>query len=314
MAADNERILNGGEPATGSVNTVKDVPEDFKKWITKNSDRIAKAEKRDTLPYFIKDNQNYFNNISQSNTPKKQVKTEDEKADIQAQWDARKNANLPIQVQKLTNGGEYDRIVGGKVNPASLDSTFLGMLDNNISIDIVNKPKSGSWWSPSKKSITLDNVKRRMNSEWFNKSLVYHEGGHSIADMRNLFQTKEFNDMTIKHVNLMKGSNAKLIHEKLYRLRKRIDGMKDDVFTKRNITKDDVKEQILGASDALAALTSGKYGWGHKPKYFSTPNNRKHEYIAHAFENYFSGNAVFKKYMPEIYEDMIKYIDTLTSP
>jgi hypothetical protein len=59
MAADNERILNGGEPASDSVNTVKDVPEDFKKWVTKNSDRIAKAEKRGMLPYFLKDNVNF---------------------------------------------------------------------------------------------------------------------------------------------------------------------------------------------------------------------------------------------------------------
>jgi hypothetical protein len=56
MDEDVQRILNGEEPLTGSENEVKDVPDKFKEWIEKNSDRIAAAEKRGTLPYFIKDN------------------------------------------------------------------------------------------------------------------------------------------------------------------------------------------------------------------------------------------------------------------
>jgi hypothetical protein len=62
LEADNERIMNGDEPLTESVNTVKDMPENFKGWIDKNADRIAAAEKRGTLPYFIKDNKGYVTN------------------------------------------------------------------------------------------------------------------------------------------------------------------------------------------------------------------------------------------------------------
>lgn len=40
----------------GSVNEVKDVPPQFKKWLEENKDRIAKAEKRGKLPYFLRDN------------------------------------------------------------------------------------------------------------------------------------------------------------------------------------------------------------------------------------------------------------------
>jgi hypothetical protein len=53
-----EAIMEGKEPDAHSVNEVKDVPENFKKWVEDNKDRIAKAEKRGTLPYFIKDNRN----------------------------------------------------------------------------------------------------------------------------------------------------------------------------------------------------------------------------------------------------------------
>lgn len=40
----------------GSVNEVKDVPPQFKKWIEENKDRITKAEERGKLPYFLRDN------------------------------------------------------------------------------------------------------------------------------------------------------------------------------------------------------------------------------------------------------------------
>ena len=35
---------------------ITDVPQGFKTWVTNNQDRIAKAEKRGTLPYFVRDN------------------------------------------------------------------------------------------------------------------------------------------------------------------------------------------------------------------------------------------------------------------
>jgi len=37
-----------------SPNEIKDVPDSFKKWVAENADRIEKANKRGTLPYFLK--------------------------------------------------------------------------------------------------------------------------------------------------------------------------------------------------------------------------------------------------------------------
>lgn len=48
------------ESTTESVNEVKDVPNTFKQWIGTNSQRIADAKRRGTLPYFLKDNPSYF--------------------------------------------------------------------------------------------------------------------------------------------------------------------------------------------------------------------------------------------------------------
>ena len=56
LMQENDAILEGKEPDKSSVNEVKDVPDNFKQWINNNEGRIAQAEKRGTLPYFIEDN------------------------------------------------------------------------------------------------------------------------------------------------------------------------------------------------------------------------------------------------------------------
>jgi len=59
IKADNERIMLG-QPLNGeSANKVSDVPPNFKEWRIRNHDRIQKATKNGTLPYFLKDNRQY---------------------------------------------------------------------------------------------------------------------------------------------------------------------------------------------------------------------------------------------------------------
>jgi hypothetical protein len=48
------------EATTASVNEVKDVPDAFKKWVLDNQERISTAKKRNTLPYFLKDNPSFI--------------------------------------------------------------------------------------------------------------------------------------------------------------------------------------------------------------------------------------------------------------
>lgn len=47
-----------------SVNTVKDVPDNFKEWVKDNEERIAKAKQKGTEPYFLKDNEQYLKSPS----------------------------------------------------------------------------------------------------------------------------------------------------------------------------------------------------------------------------------------------------------
>lgn len=46
-----------------SVNQVNEVPNDFKKWVKDNRDRITKASRRGTLPYYLRDNRKLVNSI-----------------------------------------------------------------------------------------------------------------------------------------------------------------------------------------------------------------------------------------------------------
>ena len=53
-----------GEVTTDSVNEVKDVTDGFKQWVLYNQDRIDSANKKGTLPYFLKDNKSVYQGIT----------------------------------------------------------------------------------------------------------------------------------------------------------------------------------------------------------------------------------------------------------
>ena len=58
MAADDAQILRG-EPVSGeSKNAVRDVPDNFKEWVSENEERIERAS---ALPMFLRDNKGYVN-------------------------------------------------------------------------------------------------------------------------------------------------------------------------------------------------------------------------------------------------------------
>lgn len=71
---------------------ITDVPQGFKDWVGKNQSRIAKAEKRGTLPYFVRDNKSYMNVMSVEEIAKVRHAKRDEKA-IRRAWRNRKILN-----------------------------------------------------------------------------------------------------------------------------------------------------------------------------------------------------------------------------
>ncbi len=67
LEEDNRRIAEGEEPTApeDSENFVGETPEGFNGWVAENRERIGAADKAGTLPYFIADNQDCVNGITQ---------------------------------------------------------------------------------------------------------------------------------------------------------------------------------------------------------------------------------------------------------
>lgn len=98
------RRMMEGEDMSDYVSpyAVTDIPDKAKQWIEANKDKFIRAGERGKLGYVWRENQKYlrplFSQEQQqkmgiSVQPKKRIKTEAEKADIQRRWDERKKNN-----------------------------------------------------------------------------------------------------------------------------------------------------------------------------------------------------------------------------
>lgn len=140
MAADNARILAGEPVSPRSVNTVDDVPKEFKDWLADNEKR---AERSTSMPYFIKDNPQYlpkgYQNLYGMKTPYADY-AEYEKAmrynrkhggfSKEQQANIRElNEALPVLQGKIMNFSEADQ---GRANPnfSMTDASELGYKHN----------------------------------------------------------------------------------------------------------------------------------------------------------------------------------------
>lgn len=220
----------------------------------------------------------------------------------------------------------------------TFDKDFFDLIDPNkpIRLEILDSD-SGSYSSFVGNLVHIAGKKRGAKSPWECKSVIYHEYGHCIDAQRSLWTDSKLIDMRTAQIKILKKKREYTLYErkwnhekggwyhervtktmsmveyvdtKLQQLQEKIWGMKDDVFTKRGITKWDVLEQIGSTRDTIKSLVV-KFGSGHSTSYFKKTRMSETEYLAHAFENAFLGNRVFQKYLPDIYKEMIAYIKAL---
>ena len=218
------------------------------------------------------------------------------------------------------------------------DKRFFDMLKETPKLERPHTNK-GSYETNMGRKVVLDSDDRSKRSPWEKKSVVYHEFGHAIADQRGLTTSQAVIDLreamikrlrvkvkttvqesswdytqhkytyTTREANLMK---AKVISARIDAVLARIRKFGDEVFTRRGITKHDVIEQIGCVQDTLKSLiNSPGVGWGHSTSYFKSQYLRRHEFLAHCFENAFLGNRVFQHFMPTEYQEMIDLINGL---
>ena len=194
--------------------------------------------------------------------------------------------------------------------------------DNYLSL-LKEKPKlqgsnSGSYANGN--TIVIDT--KRFNSETIERILA-HEFGHVIHNQRewvllssrqyrSIDEVVSFYKLQIKKIGINNRGAEKL---KYFDHVDRFSWNHKNSIRKQfpNLTDKQFTESYAAVADYFGAMTKNKIGWGHSNSYYRNEGWRHAEMLAHAFENKYGGNLVFKKLFPEIYEDTIKWIDELIS-
>lgn len=103
-----------------SVNEVEDVPQGFKDWIKDNEERIDKAEKRGTVPYFIADNRDTVKRILEGGGGINKSK-EDAKENEEVNQQSTRN---PLTEQQKQRRAEIKNIMTSKESNVYASSLF----------------------------------------------------------------------------------------------------------------------------------------------------------------------------------------------
>ena len=262
-------------------------------------------------------------------------------AKIQAEADLKKaiaeeakkeySSNMP---EELKDGQAY--LLGEKY---VFSKEFFDKLKYMPTLKIPHTNK-GSYECKLGREVVLDNDTRAKNSPWEKKAVVYHEFGHAIGDQRDIIHGyKPLQDLREKQIARLRKKvkttvtdykydyatgtyktttrqtsimYAKQLSARIDAVYERLKKFGDDVFTRRGITKRDALEQIGSLQDTLKSLVNTKgVGWGHSTSYFNSLSMRRHEYLAHCFENAYLGNRAFEHFMPTEYKEMIYLIKSL---
>ena len=159
---------------------------------------------------------------------------------------------------------------------------------------------SGAYYSPTSNFVKIPIDSRRRESNWYAEAVVYHEFGHAIDTHIGMRQDSRIKDVMDKHRNIFAEDRNKGYLE----IQRNLNEKMREAQRENN---HNLMEQIGACSDTLMSLNSN-FGSGHSRRYFSIDGMKEAEFIAHAFENTFAGNEVFREVMPDLYQDTIQMI------
>ncbi|MDK7375668.1 hypothetical protein QP519_08985 [Weeksella virosa] len=201
-------------------------------------------------------------------------------------------------VPKIIN--KYEEKIGVKIN-----REFFSNLEKVTPLHLVNPrgsgvKSSGAYFHPTQNFVKIPIDERRKNSPWYSEAIFYHEYRHAIDWQKGLKQLDSLTKIMSKHKDLVKKDieKYKKLDQKIHELS----------FRACKNNNHDLMEMVGAVQDTLKSIDI-RIGSGHSDDYFKQKGNSVAEFIAHAFENKFKGKVVFKKYLPEMYEDMIKWLD-----
>lgn len=323
--------INGTEYKTfQSANTVSSMPKGFTDWVTDNAER---SQGWKSQPFFIRDNfkgGNISGGLDIGNI----------KIVQQVAGKVAKTANIAKEVIKpiisnipseLYLGSDY--LKGTNIE---FKEEFFGLLDKNKPVTL-RFSKTDNSYQRGGNFVQIGTGPRSVKSKGFKERIIYHEYGHAIDDHRGLrysdgiknlmgkykktlstkrpysYSVQEY-DYTLRSIkNVRKKANISelaAVSNRLDNIYRKLLRMPESSFTKRGIMKHDILENIGATMDTIMSLNPN-YGWGHTKSYFKGYGMKEAEFIAHAFENTFVGNPVFKKYLPDLYDEMVLYIKAL---
>ena len=190
--------------------------------------------------------------------------------------------------------------------------------------------EDGAWFN--RKSRIIQISKKRHKG--YESQILAHEFGHAInTDLKLISWLKSHpkieslynkhramfidsdNNLTSKAKSLIKkwggGKTNKTSTDNYWKYYKpHLDNQIKKDFP--NMSQLELEENAGAVADFICSLSDNRLGWGHDwKKYFELRHMQHEEFMAHAYENRFVGNPVFKKYFPELYDDTIKLIDEL---
>lgn len=279
MDSDMERILNDDPPlpADQSGNAVKAMPEGYNQWMQDNDERIKNAK---STPYFIRDNYK-GGNVGKGL-----------RFDVEGPVAKTAINRIP---ERLAN---YTESLSVKVD----ESIFAHLKEP---VEMTTKGK-GAYYDPNNKIVNISIDDRRKKSPWGAESVVYHEYGHALDAQYGMRHSKDVKSLISKYrTSYGKDGSAGYIE-----LDKKL---RELVFPAYRDKKFDDLEQIGATMDTLMSLNKN-FGAGHSKKYFSIKGKSEAEFLAHAFENKFKGNPIFKRLAPDLYDDMVKLVENLLKP
>lgn len=193
MDKDEERMRKGKEPTANSVNTVSDVPDNFKDWVEENEDTIERAKSK---PYFISDNKQVVDNILKTNADSIYSKGNEVVRSLTTNSGTKliPNKNINAEIAELDEIDRYLREKGILPKTASVigvakDYLYMGTNENwkivvNFADDIDNNFNAGkSFVSAMKKLIKgkpLDNFDEEYSIECFWHELLHNYSKNTV--------------------------------------------------------------------------------------------------------------------------------------
>lgn len=189
---------------------------------------------------------------------------------------------------------------------------FFDSLEEFVPLSTVGAKGDTCYFSPTFNHVRIPinltkTATRLTESEVYRTKILYHEFGHARDYLATGTWRKSsaWKDLFKKFQDAVNKDGGKALEAALRAKATSLGGM-------AKMTSNDV-EQLGAYADTLQSLVSGhRYVWnfGHSVSYWKG-DKLLAEFIAHASENYWGGNNLFKELYPELYREMCKLVKSM---